>query len=122
LKNLLSAAKPSQPPGLAPGRVPIPAVADKIGRGSNFVNMPAEVPIVIPGLPAGWKFGDAMPVGIEPEPEITEAEKNLPPLEIATSKRKRKRRPEQPVIFQVKFLITIIYRYVRLNSKHCFQN
>ena len=62
--------------------------------------MPSEVPFSIPGLPAGWKFGDEMPTGYV-EPVVPE--KQNVAIEIAQSKRKRKR-PDQPAIFQVKFL------------------
>ena len=58
--------------------------------------MPSEVPLSIPGLPAGWKFGDEMPTGFIPEPE-----KPNVALEIAQSTQKKRRRPDQPVIFQV---------------------
>lgn len=59
--------------------------------------MPSEVPLSIPGLPAGWKFGDEMPTGFVPEPE-----KPNVALEIAQSSQKKRRRPDQPVIFQVR--------------------
>ena len=62
----------------------------------SYVNMPSEVPLSIPGLPAGWKFGDEMPTGFVPEPE-----KPNVALEIAQSSQKKRRRPDQPVIFQV---------------------
>ena len=98
LQSLFASAGGSKPPGLKPGQRPI-----KTDDGAgDHINMPSENPISIPGLPAGWKFGDVMPQGTprpSDEPE-EEDQKNLLPLDIATS-RKRKRRPEQPVIFQV---------------------
>ena len=94
----------SCPPGLKPGEKPTKAES---GAG-NFVNMPSENPISIPGLPAGWKFGDAMPTGTprEEDQETAQQQKNANPLDVVTS-RKRKRRPEQPVIFQVYHLLKI---------------
>ena len=70
--------------------------------------MPSEVPLSIPGLPAGWKFGDEMPTGFVPEPE-----KPNVALEIAQSSQKKRRRPDQPVIFQVS---------TRNNSIYCLSN
>ena len=64
--------------------------------------MPSEVPLSIPGLPAGWKFGDEMPTGFIPEPE-----KPNVALEIAQSTQKKRRRPDQPVIFQVHLLFPL---------------
>ena len=100
LQNLMNpkVEPTSKPPGLRPGDEP--TKSDKSGTG-DFVNMPSENPVCIPGLPAGWKFGDAMPEGVAREPDIPEENKNQHPLDIATS-RKKKRRPDQPVIFQVK--------------------
>ena len=83
--------KPSAPPGLKPGET-----AKKSG-GVNYVNMPSEVPLSIPGLPAGWKFGDEMPTGFVAEPE---PEKQNVALEIAQSTQRKRKRPDQPVIFQ----------------------
>ena len=99
LKKLLAGEKveekpkpaPSAPPGLKPGEAP------KKTSGQNYVNMPSEVPMSIPGLPAGWKFGDEMPTGFVPEPE---PEKPNVALEIAQSSQRKRRRPDQPVIFQ----------------------
>ena len=59
--------------------------------------MPSEVPLSIPGLPAGWKFGDEMPTGFVAEPE---QEKPNVALEIAQSTQRKRKRPDQPVIFQ----------------------
>ena len=84
--------KPSQPPGLKPGEKPAKTT------GQNFINMPSEVPLSIPGLPAGWKFGDQMPSGFVPEAE--EAPKQNVALEIAQSTQRKRRRPDQPVVFQ----------------------
>ena len=67
--------------------------------------MPSEVPLSIPGLPAGWKFGDEMPTGFIPEPE-----KPNVALEIAQSTQKKRRRPDQPVIFQVCYHMVALYR------------
>ena len=98
IKSLMDGTgKPSQPPGLRPGTAPTKVSSDK-SKG-DFVNMPSENPISIPGLPAGWKFGDAMPTGTPREDPEKEKEKNANPLEVVT--RKKKRRPNQPVIFQV---------------------
>ena len=92
IKALMEGKPLSKPPGLKPGEQPT-----NTKSGVNYVNMPSEVPISIPGLPAGWKFGDEMPTGFIPEPE---PEKPNVALEIAQSKRRRKR-PDQPVVFQV---------------------
>ena len=77
--------------------------------------MPSEVPLSIPGLPAGWKFGDEMPTGFIPEPE-----KPNVALEIAQSTQKKRRRPDQPVIFQVRYHMVVLYRlyYIDYNIVH----
>lgn len=90
MKALLEGKPVSAPPGLKPGENP------QSTNGVSYVNMPSEVPLSIPGLPAGWKFGDEMPTGFVPE----EPEKPNVALEIAQSTQKKRRRPDQPVIFQ----------------------
>lgn len=63
--------------------------------------MPSEEPLNIPGLPIGWKFGDPMPEGTVAEVDKPPVDES--PLETvsnATNARK-KRRPKQPLIFEV---------------------
>ena len=69
----------------------------------SFVNMPSEEPLNIPGLPIGWKFGDPMPEGTPVEEEKPPENQN--PLEVVSkaTNAKKKRRPKQPLIFEVNF-------------------
>ena len=65
--------------------------------------MPSEEPLNIPGLPIGWKFGDPMPEGTPVEEEKPPENQN--PLEVVSkaTNAKKKRRPKQPLIFEVNF-------------------
>jgi hypothetical protein len=81
--------------------------------------MPSEEPLNIPGLPIGWKFGDPMPEGT-----VTEVDKppvDESPLETVSNatNARRKRRPKQPLIFEVILSIKITPARIALT---CLQN
>ena len=81
--------------------------------------MPSEEPLNIPGLPIGWKFGDPMPEGTVAEVDKPPVDES--PLETVSNatNARRKRRPKQPLIFEVILSIKITPARIALT---CLQN